>query len=318
MRILVVGASGFIGRNFVNLMQDDEAAAVTAVSRQLQAGFRPSVRQLQLPRHFGELSGEDLDKMFDGVSCVYHLAAATPHTLAKGNDRDRQDALTANVDMPLFFARAAKKRGVGRFIYVSSCGVYGAISKSLPFSEQSPFDPHDSYTASKIGAEKLLASSAGDCPDLTIVRPPSVYGPGGNDALSRLIQLTLKGVPLPLGLAKANRRRFIGVRNLTLFLHHVSLHPQGANNDFLVCDNETVSTKELISLVMQASGKKNWILPVPLSFMIAVANLTGMRRPVERILGNYEIDDRKARNLLKWQPPYSMLEELQYTVGNSK
>ena len=45
MRILVVGASGFIGRNFVKQMENDKAAPVLAVTRQLQVGFHPSVGQ---------------------------------------------------------------------------------------------------------------------------------------------------------------------------------------------------------------------------------------------------------------------------------
>ena len=317
MSILVVGASGFIGRHFIKQLQDDDAISVIAASRHLQPDFHPSIKQLQLPTLFEELLDDDLDKMLDGVTCVYHLAAATPHALAHGNDIARLAALKANVDMPLFFARAAKQRGVGRFVYVSSCGVYGSVSRVLPFNELSPLSPHDRYTASKISAEKLLTLSESECPDLTIVRPPSVYGPGGKDAISLLVRLVYRGIPLPLGQVTTNRKRFIGVRNFTHFLRHVSLHPQGARNDFLVCDSETVSTKEFISLVMQASGTKNWLLPVPLSLMTAAANLPGLRRPIEILTGNFDIDDQKARTVLGWQPPYSMLEELKYTVGSS-
>ena len=117
-----------------------------------------------------------------------------------------------------------------------------------------------------------------------------------------------------MGLVKSTRRRFIGVRNLVRFLRLVSLHPRGAGNDFLVCDNETVSTREFISLVMQASGTRNWILPIPPALMVAGAKFAGLSGPIERLVGNLDIDDQKARTVLGWKAPYSMLEELQYAV----
>ena len=193
MSILVVGASGFVGRHFIKQLQGEETVGIVAASRQLQPDLKPTVKQVQLPKRFVELSPHDLDRMFERITCIFHLASATPRALANCSEGDRQAELKDNVEMPVFLARAAKARGVKRFVYVSSCGIYGAISKLRPFSELSPFEPHDSYTASKIGAEKLLASSANDCPDITIVRPPAVYGPGGHNALSRLIRLTLRG-----------------------------------------------------------------------------------------------------------------------------
>jgi nucleoside-diphosphate-sugar epimerase len=305
----VVGAGGFVGKALGEYLTRNTTAGVRLAARSVSSSSS-EVDNFLLPADYTTLSEADFDRMLKGVDTVYFLAAATPRLLSRLDPAGKQKALNDNAQMPLAFAKAAQRRGVMRFLFVSSCGVHGDHTRGKVFTETSPYVAHDAYVASKIEAEQNLLSNTGDVPPLTIVRPPMVYGPGFQGPARHLLNFAKRGIPLPLGSVTGNRRSMIGLQNLVHFLHHAAKTPEAAGQVFLVADNERPSTAEFVRLAGTAAGRRALLLPFPQSLMNLAAGALGVHSKIQRLFGDYDVDDSKARTLLRWRPPSTMLDEL--------
>jgi nucleoside-diphosphate-sugar epimerase len=230
----------------------------------------------------------------------------------------RNKALTDNFEMPLAFARAAKRRSVSRFMFVSSCGVHGETSNGVGFTELSPLAAHDDYVASKAAAEKALLGAGAEIPDLTIIRPPMVYGPGMKGPMRYLLRCIERGIPLPLGALTGNRRKMIGLSNLVDVLQHSGRRPEAANQTFLVADNEELSTVALLRLAGEACGRPAALPRIPLAMLNSATRLPAVGSKLRRLFGDYQIDDGKCRKILHWTAPSTVLAELQRIYGTAR
>jgi nucleoside-diphosphate-sugar epimerase len=306
---LVVGAGGFVGKALGEHLTRITNAGVRLAARSMSSSTL-GADNFHLPADYMTLSEADFDRMLTGVATIYFLAATTPRLLSRLDPAGKQKALNDNAQMQLAFAKAAQRRGVKRFLFVSSCGVHGDHTQGKAFTETSPYVSHDAYVASKIEAEQNLLSNTGDVPPLTIVRPPMVYGPGFQGPARHLLNFAKRGIPLPLGRVTGNRRSMIGLQNLVHFLHHAAKTPEAAGQVFLVADDERPSTAEFVRLAGLAANRNALLLPFPQSLMNIAARALGAHSKVQRLFGDYDVDDSKARTLLKWRPPSSMLDEL--------
>ena len=118
-----------------------------------------------------------------------------------------------------------------------------------------------------------------------------------------------KGVPLPLG-AVHNKRSFVALDNLANFIIHCIDHPKAANEVFLISDGKDVSITELLQKIARAFGKRSFLLPVPVGWMVFAAGLLGKKDIADRLFGSLQLDSSKARDLLGWKPVVSMEEAL--------
>lgn len=300
-RIVVTGASGFVGRHLVVWLRD-RGHAVVALSR----------RGTQIP---GTLShrtdyrdGIELQQAIRGADALVHLAAAAHHTAPAARQDD--ELFRDNLAITQALLAASQAAGVRRFVFASSVGIHGNQSLDGPFSEQSPAAPVDAYARSKWACEEQVrAAGLGGPMGSTIVRPPLVYGPGAPGNFARLVRLAGSGLPLPLGSVR-NRRSLIALDNLLDFLTLCTRHPAAANQTFLVSDNHDVSTPHLLQLAGQAQGCKVRLLPVPLTLLTTAAALLGQSDTLTRLCGSLQVDSGKARRELGWTPPLTLSQGL--------
>ncbi len=309
MRVLVIGAGGFVGNHLVNALCAADGILVSAATRHKMT-FADAVAPVELPKDYRQMTVGDTAQLFKDVDVVMLLAAATPTLLAGKSLTERERALDTNVNMPLFFAQAAKVNGVKHFIFLSSCGVLGPVSLGTPFSENSAYRPHDPYTNSKMVAEQLLLAHEKLIPPLTIVRPPSVYGPGFRGPVRQLMRLVEKKLPLPFGGLKNNKRQFLGVRNLCDFLLRCAGNRAAMGEVFLVADQEPLSTRQLFETISAAGNFPSRLFTIPVGLLTGIGRTAGVTSQMERLLGDYEINISKSQMKLGWVPPFTMLEEL--------
>jgi nucleoside-diphosphate-sugar epimerase len=308
MRILLTGASGFVGRATLRaaLAAGHE---VCAVVRQGEAPAPPSqvVRITDLASYTGWRGA------LNGADAVVHLAARV-HVM-----RDRAaDSLAAfravNVEGTRRLARAAVEAGVGRFVFVSSVKVHGDASHGVPLEADSPVAPADAYGRSKAEAEDALREiESRSGLGVVMVRPPLVYGPRVGANFLTLLKAVSRGWPLPLGRVD-NRRSLIYVDNLADLLLLAALHPDAAGRAFLAADGPAVSTPELIRRLGRALGRPVKMLAVPESWLRLAGWVTGRSAAVDRLLGSLEVDDFPTRDILGWCEPVTAEDGLRRTA----
>jgi UDP-glucose 4-epimerase len=150
--------------------------------------------------------------------------------------------------------------------------------------------------------------------ELCILRPPLVYGPGVRANFLRLLHWVDRGYPLPYG-AIRNRRGLIALGNLVDAIAICTAHPAAAGETFLVSDGEDLSTPELIRRLATQLQKPARLLDVPPALLRMVGSVTGRSAEIDRLLGDFHVDSTRIRELLTWNPPYSVNQALGETVA---
>lgn len=307
MTVAIVGAGGFVGRALTARLTADGHQVLPIV--RTPAGLRDE-------QSIDDLATADWPALLDGVDAVV-LSAARVHMM----DDKAADPLAAfrhvNRDGAVAVYRGAAAAGVRRFVFVSSIKVNGeATEAGRPFTAGDRPAPDDPYGISKWEAEKALAPLAVESgPDLVIVRPPLVHGPGVGANFAAMMRWLRRGVPLPLGRVTGNRRSLVGIDNLADFIALTLEHPAAAGETFLVSDGRDVSTTELLRLLGDALGAPARLLPVPAAALRGLGRLLGKGPALGRLTGNLQVSIDKNRDLLGWRPPVSLEAGLRRTAA---
>lgn len=305
MRVLITGASGFVGR----------AVCLEASSRGLRV--QPAARTLCDLLSIGTSvavgaidESTDWTNALEGCDTVVHLAARA-HVMHVDRSDPMAEFRKVNVAGTLNLARQAALAGVKRFVFVSSIGVNGAETFGVPFSAQDIGAPHSLYAVSKCEAEVGLKASAEKTGmEFVIIRPPLVYGPNAPGNFGFLMHWLSRGLPLPLGSVTTNRRSLVGLDNLVDLILTCVDHPKAANQTFLVSDGEDLSTADLLRRIGKALNRPARLIPVPVSMLNIALSLLGKRAIAQRLLGSLQVDISKTCELLDWKPPVSVDEGL--------
>ena len=311
--IYITGASGFIGNNLAVELQSRDFHDVTLIQRKSPGSVMTGVKHFFI----SDISDNvNYSALFKRGSVIIHMAALA-HVVLDKKSATTDTFYKINVEATVNLAKHAAQCGVKRFIFLSSVGVNGSSSCS-PFTEESEEAPHDIYTKSKLDAElKLKEILTNTDVELVIIRPPVVYGVGAVGSFGKLLRLVSTGLPLPFG-SVSNHRSLIYVKNLVDFIIKSIDHPEAANQTFLVSDGDDVSLRSLITLMRSEFGCSSRLLPIPLVVFKLVGICTGKKHVVDRLVGSLQIDSSKARNLLKWVPPYSVEQGIAATVQDFK
>ncbi len=306
---LVTGANGFIGQAVATELIRQKFNVLCATRSAFQLAGAKALIVPDLAMHF------DWSGYLAGVDCVIHTAARV-HVMAKDDAMAEEIFYKVNVLATLQLAQAAADNGVRRFIFLSTVKVNGeGIEAGKPFTEDDTPNPRDSYSISKYQAEEgLFAIARQTGLEIVIIRPSLVYGPGVQANFASLLTTLQKRIPLPFGSIN-NRRSLLYIGNLVSLIVLCINHPKAANQVFLAADGCDVSTTELLKACADALGLKAILVPVPQSWLTFGARLTGKQALAQRLCGSLQVDISKAKRLLGWQPPFSIVEGLQATVG---
>ncbi|WP_417694278.1 NAD-dependent epimerase/dehydratase family protein [Pseudomonas sp.] len=303
--IVITGATGFVGRALVEKLQGDSDYKLTLLVRKKVDLFLSGVDQVFVPS----------EKPFRGPlsiskgATVIHLAGRA-HILDDKSERPLHEFRLVNVEATIDLARQAIEAGAKRFIFVSSIGVNGSVTHSAPFNEDATPQPHADYAVSKLEAEcalRVLVEKSSM--ELVIIRPPLVYAAHAPGNYQRLMRLVSTGLPLPFGTTK-NLRSLISLENLVDFIFLCIEHPAAANELFLVADIRPVSTSEIITSLAQGMGMKPRLFSVPDFLLRTGARIFRKQSIYSQLCGSLVIDSSKARNLLGWTPPISVIDAL--------
>jgi len=308
-RVLVTGASGFIGNTAVRML----ARAGWSVRAALRAGARldADVEKVIV----GELSPDtDWSEALRSVDAVLHLAARV-HVMNDHAADPLAEFRRANVAGTRRLAAQAAAAGVGRFVYMSSIKVNGERTfEGRPFRASDAPAPIDPYGVSKLEAERELAAiGAATTMQICSIRPVLVYGPGVKGNFASLMRVVAKGLPLPLGSIE-NRRSLVSVTNLVDLAMSCLSDPRAAGQTFLVSDGVDLSTSDLLRRIGEALDRRARLINVPPALLRGVASVLGRSAVASRLCDSLQVDISPTCERLNWAPPQSVTDGLRAAV----
>lgn len=297
-KVLVTGATGFIGSAICSVLAEKKGYEVVALVRSSKGN--PSIQCDA--KIVGELGSSFRWPETLTVDCVIHCAGRA-HMLADAASDPLAEFRKVNLDGTLALAQEAAAAGVKRFIFISSIGVNGSETRAASFSETSEPAPTANYALSKLEAEAaLLELQKTAAMEVVIIRPPLVYAAEAPGNFERLLKIVHSGVPLPFS-GVQNARSMVALENLVDFIIQCIDHPAAANQIFLVSDGQDLSTEQIIRNLGVGMGRsKVRLLPYSDKLMRLGARLIGRLGLYSQLYGSLQIDSSKSRHLLGWRP----------------
>ena len=311
-KILITGASGFVGQSC--------AQALHAAQYDVRLAVRKSSKLNLIPSDFEKIVVEELssetqwEDALRGCNCVIHTAARV-HILKEKSSNPFSEYRRVNVEGTINLAKQAIVAGVTRFIYISSIKVNGETSwVGAPFRADDTPNPKDEYSQSKYEAEEALKQLAIESGlEIVIIRPPLIYGPGVKGNFRTMLGWLQKGFPLPVTKMK-NKRSFVGLSNLIDLIELCIDHPKAVNEVFLVSDGHDLSTSELFSRIGENMDKPARLLFIPYGGLSFLLTLIGKKSMLDRLYGSLHVDIEKNERVLGWKPRRDFQEMLAETV----
>lgn len=294
MKLLITGASGFVGSYFINKYKDKYDIKTFSF----------------LNDDFNTLDCSDVDVVFHLSALVHQMGGAS-----------KEEYERVNVTQTLELAKKAKESGVKQFVFMSTVKVYGEETDGLPrfarndkYTENSECSPEDEYGKSKLRAEQELLKLESEDFVVSIVRTPIVYGYGVKANIKNLVNLVKKVPILPFGVIE-NRRSMVYIGNLCHLVDEVirlcDKRGVTASGVFLASDDEPLSTTRLIELIAKELNKKVYLLNIPF-----FETLLKLLKPSfhKRLYGTLEVDNTLTKERLNLKNPYSMRDGIRLMI----
>ena len=306
MRVLVTGASGFIGSHLVEELVA-EGFEVRVFLRYNSTGYIGNLSHLppevleRLEMYWGDIRDlTSVARATEGVDAVLHLAAqiSVPYSFQNPIDFAMNNVVgTANV------LKASLDAGVGKVIHVSTSEIFGG--SDTPLSEDSRRLPRSPYAASKVGADAMVKSfyyAYGL--NTLIVRPFNTYGPRQSPRalIPWIIVQALKGDTVRLGNLKP-RRDFTYVKDTVRALILALKRETEGADEINLGTGRSFSVREVVDVVAKVLGKE-----------LKVVQDRSLVRPQRMEVFNLVSDNRKAKEVLGWDPRISLEEGIRRTV----
>jgi UDP-glucose 4-epimerase len=280
-RILVTGASGFVGRALVTELAN-AGHIVRAAMRQPADVFPRSVEVVAVSDLTRPVEWRPLLK---GMETVVHLAGiahAGPGIPDESYDRINRQATVE-------LAHTAKAVGIRHLVFMSSIRAQSGPSSTTIQTEITLPQPTDAYGRSKLAAEEAVRTSG---VPFTILRPVLIYGSNVKGNLARLMQIAQKPWPLPLGLCR-NRRSLLSRQNLVEAIHVVLRSPAAQGETYVVSDPIPLTLAEIVAALRAGYDRAPGLLPIPPAFFAMAFRAVGRGEEWDRIGGSLVADPGK-------------------------
>lgn len=319
-RVLVTGATGFVGQNLVKkLLEEGKHDVRVLIRNPIKANA--SLRNSPVEVLFGDLTDQKcVSAAMEGVDIVYHLAAAMGGAW--------EDYVEGTIRSTESIVKAAKAQKIKKLVYVSTIAVCGSNGKDTPITEESGYTKKDltHYIRSKIEAEKIVLEAVKkDGLNATIVRPGNIYGPGREGKMSRIgykvgyfyVIVGMNNIDLPI----------VTVDGVVQALMLAGESANGAGKAYNVVDDEKVSqTGYIRRLSKYGRGNYNYVF-FPYSVIAGLGALVrggGRFNPKLKKIGNVlgpthlrscvrqaNFDTSRIKNDLGWKPEPEMEKQFE-------
>lgn len=309
-RILVTGATGFVGKSLVPALIERGYALNLVCRRESLVPdewlSEPLIKLFRL----SELADGAPFGAFEDVGSVIHLAGLA-HVGKADQSNLSAEFSRANFLTTQRLTEASSKAGISKFIFLSSIAVVGANTSNVTIDDTSLLEPETDYGRSKLEAERLVAELSKKGIFSVSLRPPLIIGADAKGNWHSLQKLAATGVPLPFGSIKA-RRSFIGVAMLTqAIVHLVSSHWDVAlSGEYCVAASPPQSLPTLLASLRQGMGKPRRLVACPPQLISLLGVATGRRRQIAGLIGELSIDPQRFNTTFGFKPDLELLDEV--------
>ena len=325
MTTLVTGATGGLGRNAVDALLA-QGARVRATGRDAAQREAFLARGIDyVPADLARLTPTTLDALFEGVDTVWHCAALSSPWGAY------DDFYAANVRATTTLAEGAVKRGVRRFVHISTPSIYFDYQHHANLPETyRPARFANHYAETKMLAEDAIQQhvSAQHGTRFVILRPRGLFGPHDRGVLPRILHLLkLRGGTLPLPRGGAARMDLTYLENVVHAMQCATTAEVPSGAAYNITNHAPATLRDLLDqLLGQQLGLRYRIRAVPYPAMALAARLMESASSVthrEPLLTRYSaaalhydmtLANDRARAELGYVPPIDMAEGIRRTA----
>ena len=294
MRVLLTGATGFVGKNLKSYLKD-----------------RCHLEELSR----GELNAVTLDSI-KNADVIVHLAGLA-HDVRNTNDPKAYERVNFELTKNLY--EVFLKSNARKFIFISSVkAVADAVASVL--DEDALPDPLTAYGKSKLKAEQFIQSQLlPNDKSYYILRPCMIHGPLNKGNLNLLYKFVQRGIPYPLA-SFVNKRSFLSITNLCFIIKELVMQLPIPSGIYNVADDEPLSTNEVVTIFAESMCTKPKLWHISKPFIYAIARIGDqLKLPVNsdrlnKLTENYVVSNQKIKNSLMVQLPVDTKEGLIITA----
>jgi len=292
-KLLITGASGFIGRRFIEKYADSYDISTVSLR---------------------EIAASDIN--FYEVETVLHLSALVHQKKVLARD----EYFKINFDQTVALAKSAKSKGVRHFIFFSTVAVYGTNGyldgePEVLINEDSSCNPIEPYGESKRSAELELLKMEDEGFMISIIRPPMVYGVGCPGNMANLMRMVRRAPILPFNYSD-NRRSMVSVNNLIYFTNLIICNK--VRGITIPQDAHTLSIRAIVESLAKGNNRRIFLFKFP---GVIFSYLCSRRQRVMRSLyGSLVFDTRASNERAGFVAPHSPEDELYLmsSAGNAQ
>src|SRR5690554_1881133 len=295
MKIIITGATGFVGQNLSVYLQEQQIQTQNV--------------SLRSPAWTA-----DLDTTADAI---IHLAGKAHDT---SNTSSAEEYFKVNRDLTIALFNEFLSSDVNDFFFFSSVKAVADTVDGVLYEEVLP-TAVTPYGKSKLEAETyLLSQKLPEGKRLFIIRPCMIHGPGNKGNLNLLYKVVEKGIPWPLA-AFENQRSFLSIDNLSFLVYQMLLNESFPSGIYNFADDNTVSTNELIRIISKTLGRQPKLWNINAGFiksMVKIGDVLPLPLNSERLkklTESYVVSNTKIKQALRIKHlPLSAEEGLVKTI----
>lgn len=276
MKIIITGASGFVGNNLSHFLTQEGNEVV-----------KTSLRG-------------DLWKIEKDAEALIHLAGKAHDTANTSSD---EEYFKINRDLTIQLFEKFLNSDIQDFFYFSSVKATADTIDGV-LSENHQSNPKTPYGKSKLEAEKyLLSKKLPENKRLFIIRPCMIHGPGNKGNLNLLYKVVEKGIPWPLA-SFDNKRSFLSIDNLNFLIEKMIISNNVSSGIYNFADDKSLSTNDLVYLIAKTIGKRSTLWKINTNLISKVAKIGDITKlplnseRLKKLTESYVVSNQKIKNAL--------------------
>lgn len=289
MKIVITGSSGFVGSNIFYDLHKKKKYFFYRVSR----------NDIDIILNNQDEKIKNLKEKIFGASTIIHCAGLAHKPKKIFNN---QQINKVNVDLAVSLFKLASDLKIKKFIFISTSKVMGESNDPLnPFNENDTTNPSDVYSSSKLKAEeKLYNLSKINNVELTIIRPPLIYGPGVKGNFLKLIKLINNNKFLPIDNEQC-RRSYLSTLNLSNAIDTIINYNLDPVNTFFISDDNDISLKDLSKNIAKCLNVRLRYIKIPDFFLKYFVKIF-FKKTYYKLFSSFNINVYHFKNKTGWEP----------------